>query len=259
MRKLLFFVIPILCLLFLAGCQSEKEQTDLPVAVTLAPSAAAPSIAPSASPLPLEGYIIGIDPGHQQHENSEKEPNSPNGSVQKSKVSSGTQGVVSKVPEYIVVLEVGLYLKDMLEEAGATVVMTRTVNEVDISNIERAQLMNESKVDIAVRLHCNYSPSEQNSGCFAMVPHEHPRLNECITAAETVMEEYVLATGIKKARDTRSFSDQTMFNWCEQPIFCIEMLFMSNKNDDAFAVSEEGQKKMALGIYNGLLKYFTGA
>ena len=66
----------------------------------------------------LSGRIIGIDPGHQAHANSEKEPIAPGSSEKKAKVSSGTAGVSTRRPEYEVNLEVALQLKAALEEKG---------------------------------------------------------------------------------------------------------------------------------------------
>ena len=74
---------------------------------------------PTATPEPTEtprlyGLRIGIDPGHQEHANSEKEPVAPNSSETKAKVSSGTAGVSTGIAEYITDLEVALKLREAL-------------------------------------------------------------------------------------------------------------------------------------------------
>ena len=111
----------------------------------------------AAVPGRLEGLIIGIDPGHQEKGNSEKEAIAPGSKEKKAKVSSGTQGVSTRVPEYIVNLDVSLMLRDALEAEGAQVIMTRETNDVDISNQERAIMMNEVGADLVLRIHCNGS------------------------------------------------------------------------------------------------------
>ncbi|MDY2870998.1 MAG: hypothetical protein SOT57_00485, partial [Eubacteriales bacterium] len=67
----------------------------------------------------LDGVKVGIDPGHQAHSNSAQEPVSPGSKETKAKVSSGTQGVKTRVPEYEVNLQVALLLRDALEAQGA--------------------------------------------------------------------------------------------------------------------------------------------
>ena len=44
----------------------------------------------------------------------------------------------------------GLKLKRILEEHGAKVVITRTTNDVMLTNIDRARMLNEAGVDVAL-------------------------------------------------------------------------------------------------------------
>lgn len=206
-------------------------------------------------PLPLAGYVIGIDPGHQAKGNAEQEPVAPNSNKTKKKVSSGTQGRFSRVPEYEVNLAVGLLLRDLLEEQGATVVMTRETNDVNISNVERAQLFNEKKTDYALRLHCNGSEDKTIHGAFMLVPTENPYLEECDRAAELLIEEYCKATGAKNLGITKR-SDQTGFNWSERMVINIEMGHMTNKEEDFKLTDAKYQEKMAQGLADGILAYF---
>lgn len=173
----------------------------------------------------------------------------------KAKVSSGTEGVVTHVPEYQVNLDVGLLLRDILEDMGARVVMTRTANDVDISNIERAQLFNREKTDLAIRLHCDGKDDASVHGAFMLVPTKNPFLDDCIAAAEIILLEYCKETGAKSLGITHR-SDQTGFNWCERLIVNIEMGCMSNEHEDRNLTSPDYQKKMARGIANGIEKFF---
>lgn len=214
-----------------------------------------PEPIPTAIPLPLEGIIIGIDPGHQEHGNSEKEPVAPGSKEMKKKVSSGTQGRWTRIPEYEVNLKVGILLRDLLEEQGATVIMTRESNNVDISNVERAKLFNEKETDYALRLHCNGSEDKSVHGAFMLVPTENPYLEECDRAAELLIEEYCKATGAKNLGITKR-SDQTGFNWSERMIINLEMGHMTNEEEDYKLTDPDYQKKMAKGLFNGILEYF---
>lgn len=209
---------------------------------------------------PLNGIVIGLDPGHQAHSNKEKEPQSPGSDVMKKKVSSGTRGVKSRVEEHAVNLAVGLLLRGMLEDAGATVYITRTTADVDISNVERAKFFNEHNVDLGVRLHCNGTEDGSVRGAFMLVPasKSYPYYEENIRAAKCILEAYGEATGLKTKKGITYRSDQTGFNWCERPIVNIEMGHMSNPDEDMLLTDAEFQKKMAKGIYNGIINYFKG-
>lgn len=206
----------------------------------------------------LAGIKIGLDPGHQDKHNHELEPNAPGSKTMKHKVSSGTQGAVSKVPEYEVNLKIGLYLRDMLESEGATVVMTRTTNDVDLSNVQRAELMNESDVALCVRLHCNGgSPSVH--GAFILTPsgkYCKDIKKTSSEAASVVLRHFIIATGAKNLGLTPR-DDQTGFNWSKVPIINIEMGHMTNKNEEANLIDNEYQRLCAKGIFNGLVAYFT--
>ncbi len=215
------------------------------------------TIEPTQTPRPrLFGMAIGIDPGHQGHANSDQEPVSPSSPITKKKVSSGTQGRWTGVAEYQVNLNVGLLLRDLLEKEGATVIMTRTSNDVDISNAERAILFNESKTDYAIRLHCNGSDDAQKHGAFMLIPSDNPYADKCRTAAEILIQEYCEATGIKNLGISVR-SDQTGFNWCNRMIINIEMGHMTNKDEDYYLTSEENQAVMAQGIANGIIQYLA--
>ena len=238
---------------------SEKPSPSPVPASTPKPSPTPEPIA-SLSPtestaLPLEGLVIGLDPGHQAHGNNAKEPVAPGSDEMKKKVSSGTQGRWTKVPEYKVNLQVALLLKDLLEEHGATVVMTRETHDVNISNAERAQFFNEQNTDYALRLHCNGSDDSDIHGAFMLVPTKNPYLEDCDRAAALLIDEYCKATDAKNLGITKR-SDQTGFNWCERMVINIEMGHMTNKEEDYLLSNPDYQKKMAQGLLNGILRYF---
>lgn len=235
------------------------------VTPTPAPTAAVtPKVEASATPYtppkvagkPLSGYIIGVDPGHQKKDNKAQEPVAPGSAETKKKVSSGTYGRFSGTPEHEVNLNVGLHLQAMLQEAGATVVMVRETADVDISNVERALLFNEKKVDLGVRLHCNGSNDPSVAGAFMLVPKTNPFKAECDKAAKLILESYGEATGIGIKKGITVRSDQTGFNWCERAIVNIEMGHMTNEEEDYKLSNKEFQKKMAVGVFEGILRYF---
>lgn len=210
---------------------------------------------PDEDRLPLKGYVIGLDPGHQRHGNSDLEPVAPGSEVMKKKVSSGTQGKWTRTPEWEVCLTVALRLRDLLEATGATVVMTHDTPDVDISNSERAMIFNENETDYALRLHCDGNADETAHGAFMLIPKSSPWYDDCVIAGELLLEEYCASTGAY-SRGLTYRSDQTGFNWCERMIINIEMGYMTNREEDLLLSDPEYQEKMAQGLYKGILRYF---
>ncbi len=204
----------------------------------------------------LDGVKIGIDPGHQTHSNSAQEPVSPGSTETKAKVSSGTQGVKTRVPEYEVNLQVALLLKDALEAQGATVYMTRDTNDVDISNVERAEMMNELGVDVVLRLHCNGSTNQSTNGIGLYVKSSGEGAEESYAISEVLITAMGEATGANTepvhVRDTYSG-----LNWSTVPSILVEMGYMSNPDEDEKLCSPEYQSELVHGMVDGLITYFS--
>lgn len=243
-----------------ASASAAAPEAATPTAAAPAsgtPAAAAPS--PIATGAPLSGLVIGIDPGHQARANSEPEPVAPGSDTAKKKVSSGTQGRFTGVAEYKVNLEVGLRLKKLLTGLGAAVVMTRETHDVDISNKQRAQMLNEANADLVVRIHCNGTDDPSVHGAFVLIPS-----NSCTAAindaskkaGRCIIDAFCDATGAKNL-GLQPRSDQTGFNWSAVPVCNIEMGHMTNEKEDNALVSDDYQSLCAQGIANGIVDYFS--
>ena len=243
-----------------AGTHASAAPTAAAVSVTLTAAPDGQSAQAASDPnAPLSGLVIGIDPGHQAHKNTEQEPVAPGAEETKNKVSAGATGTLTGVKEYQINLGVALLLQTRLTDAGATVVMTRTDNDVDISNAERAGIMNAHTVDLAVRLHCNGSDNVESRGAYLLVPAESCtdwyEIN--LSAAEAVLSGFCARTGLP-ATDARVVArdDQTGFNWCTRPVITIEMGYLTNADDEAYLASDANWPAMADGLYDGILAYF---
>ncbi|MEA5003084.1 MAG: N-acetylmuramoyl-L-alanine amidase [Christensenella sp.] len=209
--------------------------------------------------LPLSGITIGIDPGHQAQGNSDKEPQAPDSSVKKAKVSSGADGANTGTPEYKITLAVGLKLRELLEENGAEVVMTRESSDVNISNKERAQLFNDAGTDLAVRLHCDGVDDSGVHGALMLVPsgqYTEGFAAQSRAAGEAILSAFVAETGAKN-RGVSERDDQTGFNWSTVPVCNMEMGCLSNGSEEALLISDEYQQKCAQGVLQGILDYIA--
>ena len=189
------------------------------------------------------------------------EPIGPGASQTKPRVSSGTQGVVTGIPEYEVVLQISNNLKRELESRGVKVVMTRTENEVRISNAERAEIANAADADLFIRVHADGSADSNASGISTLYPGKNqwtgPIVAESTRAARSVQDGMVATTGAESkgivARD-----DIAGFNWSEVPAVLVECGFMSNPVEDRLLSSAHYQDKLARGIADGALAYLEG-
>lgn len=203
----------------------------------------------------LSGIKIGIDPGHQAKMNKEHEAVAPGSSETKMKVSSGTWGVKSKKAEYEVNLDVSFMLKDALEAMGCEVYMTRESHDVNISNQERAIMMNELGVDLVLRIHCNGSENSKSNGIGLFVNKTGDIAEASNAAAEALLPAMVEATGARAdgifKRDT-----YTGLNWSTVPCILVEMGYMSNPEEDMKLVDPAYQQLMVNGMVNGICTYF---
>ncbi|PFL58505.1 N-acetylmuramoyl-L-alanine amidase [Bacillus cereus] len=181
-------------------------------------------------------FLVVIDPGHQQKANLNLEPIGPGATTQKYKVTDGTTGVVTKKREAVLVLEMAFVLKEKLEAKGIQVLMTRTSQDVDISNKERATFANDHKANLFLRLHADGSENPNQSGFAILTPAEGSPYTkeiyaESLQISQTIVNkmrenQQVKVNGIK-FRD-----DLSGFNWAKVPGVLLEFGFMSNPEED---------------------------
>ncbi|HHD2751680.1 TPA: N-acetylmuramoyl-L-alanine amidase [Clostridium perfringens] len=203
-------------------------------------------------------FTICIDAGHQEKGDSKLEPIAPWSSNKKPRVSSGTAGVGTKNREYEINLEVAMILKELLNKEGYNVVMTREKNEVSLSNRERAEISNNSKADISIKLHCDGSNNSGKRGASILIPSSETKQLSSIygeskrygdVLCETLKENGIKVNGVFERKD------MTGFNWSQRPVVILEMGFMSNWEDDRLLGDKLYQQKIADLIVKSLEKY----
>jgi N-acetylmuramoyl-L-alanine amidase len=205
----------------------------------------------------MEGRVVCIDPGHQAHANTTQEPIGPGATETKYCVSGGTRGEVAG-PESGVNLDVALRLHDILTSHGVLVVMTRTTQDVDLCNSERADIANRANADLFIRLHCNAGSSHS---CFTLHPEKIEGWTDDIydaslRAANIVQTAFAKHTGIPDA-GLRPRSDISGFNYSDVPVILPEMLHMQNADDDQRAADPAFRQVMAEGLALGVLEYLS--
>ncbi|MBU3102783.1 N-acetylmuramoyl-L-alanine amidase family protein [Clostridium gasigenes] len=203
-------------------------------------------------------FTICIDPGHQEKGDSKTEPIAPGSGQRKARVSSGTAGVATKKAEYIVNLEASIILKEILENKGYKVVMTRDCHDVRISNAERAEVANKCTSDLAIRIHCDSLNDSGKTGATILVPSKNGKDTKCIFEDSNkygkILEKTLKTSGIK-VNGVFERPDITGFNWSQVPVVIFEMGFMSNWNEDKMLSDPVYQKKLMEAVAKSIDEY----
>lgn len=239
----------------------SSQPTSQPTSQPASQPTSQPTTLPSEPP--EDPIIICIDAGHQQSAIWDTEPNGPGSDVMKVKLSSGTQGVATRIPEYQLNLEVSLLLETELIARGYQVVMIRRTNDCPLSNAERAQIANESGADIFIRIHANGAENASVNGMLCCAPTKNNPflteqvITESVRLSDIMTKTFCTATGANN-QGIYYVDTMTGINWCQIPVTIVEMGYMSNPDEDRAMASDEYRAKMVEGIANGVDAYFEG-
>ncbi len=210
----------------------------------------------SAAPSP----VVVIDPGHDLRGNPETEQIGPGSSTQKIKDGGGTSGVVSGLREADLNLRVALRLRPLLERAGVRVVMTRTKTAgASMGNIARARIANRAGAALFLRIHADGSSDPSARGTHVLYPALRRGWTDDVYAASkraatVVQAETRRALGFPD-RGLQERSDFTGFNWADVPVILVEMGFMTNPTEDRLLATSAYQRRAAVGMCRGTLRF----
>jgi N-acetylmuramoyl-L-alanine amidase len=212
--------------------------------------------AASAQPRP----VVVLDPGHDLRANPAAEPIGPGSSTRKIKDGGGTTGIVSGLREADLNMRVARLLRRFLEDAGVDVVMTRTTtSRTSMGNIARARIANRASAALFLRIHADGSTDPAARGTHTLYPALRRGWTEDVyaesrRAARIVQREVRAALGFPD-RGLQERSDFTGFNWSDVPVILVELGFMTNPTEDRLLATTAYQRRAALGLCRGTLRF----
>lgn len=183
---------------------------------------------------PLAGLRIAVDAGHGGEDRG---------------VCHFDQGLIEKE----INLDMAERLAVALEEAGATVFMTRT-DDTFIPLSERAAMANEFGANLFISLHVNRIPGHPE--CFGAQTFFFPSSEEGKRLATTIQQEL-----LKIDPDNYRQPMEGRFAVLRQssmPGALVEIAFMTNERDRALLQQEEYRAQVTQAIVQGILHYLQG-
>lgn len=185
----------------------------------------------------LKGKIIVVDPGHGG--------SNPGATANNTRESDNN-------------LAVSLKLRDKLQEAGAKVIMTRETDRTvapEGSSLgdeleARVHLAETNHADLFISVHSNENPDTNIAGAMTFYPS-----GKSAALASAVEVSLISATNaINKGTSPATFY---VLRNASMPSTLVEMGFVSNYTEAALLNSDAYRTKIAQGISNGIINYFT--
>lgn len=192
--------------------------------------------------LPITNKVIVLDPGH-----GGPDP----GAI-------GRAGTLEKD----VNLDVTLKLQAFLEQGGCITQLTRAIDQSthdtekfnklsDLKN--RKNVINESEANAYISIHLNSFPQSQYKGVQSFYPKESDTSKKL---AECIQEQMKASLQIVDNRHALPIKDVYLMRDVKIPSVIVECGFLSNPEEEKNLADDAYRKKIAWGIYLGIMKYF---
>ena len=145
-----------------------------------------------------------------------------------------------------IVLPIAMHLKQLLEQAGVTVIMTRTTDDT-VSLDDRAVIANNAGSNLFVSVHCN-SYEGQARGMDVYYHKSEPAK----LLAQSILDE-AAALGVT-TRQIQKNNYQVLWD-TDMPAVLVETGFLTDPTDLAQLLDPAHQKLVAQAIANAVLAY----
>ena len=163
-------------------------------------------------------------------------------------------------------LKIALKVQTLLEQSGATVILTRsdenaiydvdskTLKQKKISDIHnRVKVGNESSADIFVSIHLNKIPQQQYYGWQTFYKEGN---EQSMNLAKSIQSNLNDSIQKENKRVAMKIDNIYIVKHVEIPISIVECGFLSNPEEEKLLLEDDYQNRLAWGIYNGIIDYF---
>jgi len=208
----------------------------------------------------IKKIVITIDPGHQKRANIAPEPVAPGSLETKYKATVGSMGIATRKPEYVITLEASKMLEKKLKKKGYQVVLTRTSNDVDLSNRDRAQIANKHKSSLFIRVHADGAENSNAKGFSIIAPtRDNPYTKKVFKdsrkASKTIIQEVGKSFPLYQNGVIYRVG-LSGFNWSKVPVILIELGYVTNQEEDRNLSNKKYLEKLTASIAKGVDNYF---
>ncbi len=228
------FLISVVFLLFV-GCSRRQEITEqqLPSYIEIPPHARH-----------LKGFKICLDPGHGGQAHVPDYKRGPTG-----------------LREAEVNLQVALYLREMLQNAGAIVIMTR-IDDSYVSLPMRSQIANENSADFFISLHHNGIDNPKVNYTSTWYHGDADDSRQSLDLARYIQQGVSDALRLPSSPASGLYSDKLItasgfgvLRMTECPAVLCEASFLSNPEEETRLQDNHYLKKEAYGYFLGIARY----
>lgn len=166
--------------------------------------------------------------------------------------------------------KVGVRLRQILEKDGYRVVMTKSDQEEMVTNRRRAQIANDAKSDLMLRLHCDaaagsgisaYYPKEPGTAHGRTGPSDRVRTRSgelarlFFPAVVQALDGQHASRGLMTDRQTAIGKRQGALTgsiFSSVPVILVELAVLTNPKDEAFISSPKGVEALAQAMAAGV-------
>lgn len=197
----------------------------------------------NTSTLTTSEKLIVIDPGHGGHDPG----------------AIGGSGVLEKDINF----SISMKLKDLLQQAGYTVILTResdvSIHDTGAKSKKTSDIKNRKKIvennnpKVFVSIHLNSFPQKQYYGAQVFYS---PNSESSKLLAQTIQSEFksIDSTNDRKAKEIKNVA---LLRGLSVTSVIVECGFLSNPVEEKLLTKDEHQQKVAQAIYLGIMKFVS--